>query len=221
MLNVHSAREPSAVDLTARARIRDAAVGVFGTAGFGAPVRAVAEAAGVSAALVIHHFGSKDRLREVCDEHVLRVIRETKTEAMTAAPAGLIAQLAAVEEHAPLAAYTVQSLLAGAPLAGPFLERMITDAEAYLGAAVESGAVRPSRDPAGRARYLVMANVGTLLLHMRLHPPADGDPGTALRALATVITGPALELYTEGLFTDRRMLDAHLVQDPDPPAGRH
>ena len=63
-------------DLTARARIRDAAVARFGRDGFRAPVRAIAEDAGVSAALVIHHFGSKDALRAECDEHVLRVIRD-------------------------------------------------------------------------------------------------------------------------------------------------
>ena len=44
-------------------------------------MRAVAAEAGVSPALVIHHFGSKDALRAACDEHVLRVIREAETEA--------------------------------------------------------------------------------------------------------------------------------------------
>ncbi|MGH3558484.1 MAG: TetR family transcriptional regulator, partial [Mycobacterium sp.] len=43
-------------DLTAAARIRDAAIEQFGRHGFGTGLRAVAEAAGVSAALVIHHF---------------------------------------------------------------------------------------------------------------------------------------------------------------------
>jgi AcrR family transcriptional regulator len=78
-------------DRTARARIRDAAVHTFGTAGFDAPVRAVAAAAGVSPALVIHHFGSKDGLRAACDEHVLRVIREAETDAF-AGPGGMLTQ---------------------------------------------------------------------------------------------------------------------------------
>ncbi|HJE59178.1 MAG TPA: TetR/AcrR family transcriptional regulator, partial [Nocardiopsis listeri] len=50
-------------DLTARARIRDAALTRFGQEGFGVSVRAIAEEAGVSPGLVIHHFGSKEKLR--------------------------------------------------------------------------------------------------------------------------------------------------------------
>ena len=37
---------------------------------------------GVSAALVIHHFGSKDGLRKVCDDYVAEEIRSQKSEAM-------------------------------------------------------------------------------------------------------------------------------------------
>ncbi|MFC5815205.1 TetR/AcrR family transcriptional regulator [Nonomuraea harbinensis] len=58
-------------DLTARARIRDAALAEFAERGFkGATLKAVADAAGVSVGLVQHHFGSKEGLREACDAHV-------------------------------------------------------------------------------------------------------------------------------------------------------
>ena len=62
-------------DRTTRARIRDAAIAVFGEQGFSTGVRAVAAAAGVSPGLVNHHFGSKDGLRAECDAHVLEAIR--------------------------------------------------------------------------------------------------------------------------------------------------
>ncbi|HEY4604180.1 MAG TPA: TetR family transcriptional regulator, partial [Blastococcus sp.] len=39
--------------------MRDAAIRCFGREGFGVPVRTVAQEACVSAALVIHHYGSK------------------------------------------------------------------------------------------------------------------------------------------------------------------
>lgn len=62
-------------DLTATARIRNAAIELFARDGFQKTnVRAIAAAAGVSPALVIHHFGSKDGLRAVCDEYVLEVL---------------------------------------------------------------------------------------------------------------------------------------------------
>jgi AcrR family transcriptional regulator len=37
-------------------------------------LRAVAATAGVSAGLVIHHFGSKEKLRAAYDDHVLRIL---------------------------------------------------------------------------------------------------------------------------------------------------
>jgi AcrR family transcriptional regulator len=69
-------------DLTATARIRDAAIEQFGQHGFGVGLRTIAEAAGVSAALVIHHFGSKDGLRKACDDFVAEEIRSGKSETL-------------------------------------------------------------------------------------------------------------------------------------------
>lgn len=74
VLNMRSA------DLTAAARIRDAAIEQFGEHGFGVGLRAIAEAAGVSAALVIHHFGSKEGLRKACEDYIAEKIRNTKSE---------------------------------------------------------------------------------------------------------------------------------------------
>ena len=71
-------------DLTARARIRDSAIVYFGRHGFqSATVRAIAADAGVSPALVIHHFGSKDGLREACDAVRHRPIDELTEHAST------------------------------------------------------------------------------------------------------------------------------------------
>jgi AcrR family transcriptional regulator len=198
-------------DLTARARIRDAAIRRFGADGFGVPVRAVASEAGVSPGLVIHHFGSKENLRAVCDDHVLRVIREAETEAFTQrAPADWLHQLAALDEYAPLVGYLVQALLAGGELAATLMQRMTEDAEKYLTEAVAAGTIRPSRNPAARAAWLVDVGIGAVLSFVRRHPPVDGDYRSTLRAYAEAATLPALELYTEGLLTDSTLLDAYL-----------
>src|SRR3954466_7503528 len=59
-------------DLTARARIRDAAIALTAERGTaGATVRDIAQAAGVSSGLLRHHFGSKEGLRDACDEYAL------------------------------------------------------------------------------------------------------------------------------------------------------
>jgi AcrR family transcriptional regulator len=207
-------------DRTARARIRDAAIATFGTAGFDAPLRAVAADAGVSPGLVIHHFGSKDGLRTACDDHVLEVIRAAETDAFTrSGPGALLAQLAELDQYAPLVGYLVQAMLAGGDLATTLLRRMTEDAESYLAEAVAAGRMRPSRDPAARAAYLVDIGMGAVLSFVRRHPPAGRDPRALLRAYAEANSLPALELYTEGLLTDRALLDDYLQLRTDRPAA--
>ena len=198
-------------DLTGRARIRDAAIRRFGADGFGASVRVIAADAGVSPGLVIHHFGSKDGLRAACDEHVLRLIREAETDAFTkSGPAEWLAQLSVLDEFAPGVGYLVQTLLAGGNLAATLLERMTRDAEVYLADAVAAGTMKPSRDPAARAAFLVDVGIGAVLSFIRRHPPVDGDYRATLRRYAEANSLPALELYTEGLLADSSVLDAYL-----------
>jgi AcrR family transcriptional regulator len=201
----------AAEDLTARARIRDAAIAAVAQEGSRVTVRAVAAAAGVSPGLVLHHFGSKDGLRAACDAHVLAEIRRAKTETLVRPrPGELLAQLAVMDGYAPIAGYLVQSLQTGGDLAVRFLDSLVADSEAWLQEAVEAGAVRPSRDPAARARYLVHLGLGSLLVHLRTRPPGE-DLGVALRVYGEQFTLPALELYTEGLLTDPRLLQEYLT----------
>ncbi|TCJ97223.1 TetR/AcrR family transcriptional regulator [Nocardia alba] len=197
-------------DLTTAARIRDAAIELFGEQGFGVGVRAIAAAAGVSPGLVNHHFGSKDGLRADCDDRVLEIIRDEKLRAIQApGPAGMLNAMAEIEMYAPLVAYMLRSFQAGGALAESLLEHMITDAEQYMRTAVEAGKIKPSRDHAARARYIVLCHVGAmnLYLQMRLHRDGKLDYRKAIRALSDEITFPALELYTQGLLTDSTMLD--------------
>jgi len=209
MLSMSSA---AVEDLTARARVRDAAIVRFGRDGFSASLRAIAADAGVSAALIVHHFGSKDALREACDAQVLRVVRESKEDVVVGgSPTAMLAALAEVEHRAPYAAYVVQALGAGGEVARSFLDHLVADTEDYLVAAVASGAVRPSRDEHARARFLTNASVGSLLIGLRLRP--DLDLAAAVRDLVDEVTGPALELYTHGLFTDSTLLDAYTQED--------
>ncbi|GAA1619669.1 transcriptional regulator RaaS [Kribbella sancticallisti] len=202
-------------------RIRDAAIKRFARDGFAVGLRVVAADAGVTAGLVMHYFGSKDGLRQACDKYVLEVIRTEKTKAVTGSATVMIAQLAEVERFAPLALYALRSLQAGGELATAFVEQMCRDAEEYLAAGVESGVIKPSRDPAGRARYLAMQGLGSLLLWVAVHPGFTeiDDFSKQLRQLSEEITLPALEVLTQGLFTDRKMLDDYLMYVCDPPAG--
>ncbi|SNT65513.1 DNA-binding transcriptional regulator, AcrR family [Asanoa hainanensis] len=207
-------------DATTPDRIRDAAVDRFGRDGFGAGLRAVAADAGVTAGLVVHHFGSKDGLRKACDAHVLSIVRTEKTKVLTDGSAlTLLTQLAGAERFAPTVRYLVRSLQAGGALAAALVDQMIADADAYLAAGVAAGVVRPSRDPAARARYLAHQNVGAMLLWFGLHPPAADHAAfrEQFRRYVDQVTAPALELFAQGLLVDRSMLDDYLMYVPDPP----
>jgi AcrR family transcriptional regulator len=200
-------------DLTAAARIRDAAIEQFGERGFDVGLRAIADAAGVSAALVIHHFGSKDGLRQACDDYIAEEIRSGKSEAMqTTDPATWFAQMAEIESYAPLMAYLVRSMQTGGDLAKALWQKMIDDAEAYLDDGVRTGLLKPSRDPRARAKYLSMTGGGGFLLYLQLHEDPT-DLRAVLRDYARDMTLPALEMYTEGLMADRTMYDAFLAAE--------
>src|SRR3954466_4213991 len=130
----------SADDLTALARIRDAAIEQVGQHGFSVGLRAIAQAAGVSAALVIHHFESKEGLLRACDEHIAAQIYESKSESLRSAdPSTWLRQLAEIDSYAPMMAYLVRSLQSGSALAKEFWQRMIDNAEAYLEEGVRAG----------------------------------------------------------------------------------
>lgn len=200
-------------DLTAAARIRDAAIEQFGEHGFGVGLRAIAEGAGVSAALVIHHFGSKEGLRKACEDYIAETIRGNKSEALQSNdPATWFAQMAEIEEYAPLMAYLVRSMQTGGDLANMLWRRMIDNAEEYMAEGVRAGTIKPSRDPKGRARYLAITGGGGFLLYIQMHETPT-DLRAVLRDYSRDMILPALEVYTEGLLTDRTMYDAFLAAE--------
>jgi AcrR family transcriptional regulator len=200
-------------DLTATARIRDAALEQFGQHGFGVGLRTIAEAAGVSAALVIHHFGSKEGLRKACDDYVAEEIRSSKSETLQSNdPATWFAAMAEIESYAPMMAYLVRSMQSGGELATMLWQRMIDNAEDYMDDGVRAGTIRPSRDPHARARYLALAGGGAFLLYLQMHETPT-DLKAVLRDYSRDMVLPALEIYTEGLMADRTMFDAFLAAD--------
>lgn len=202
----------SAGDLTAVARIRDAAIDQVGQHGFNVGLRAIAQAAGVSAALVIHHFGSKDGLLRACDDYIAEQVREAKSESLRAAdPSSWLRQVAEIESFAPMVAYLVRSMQSGGELAKSFWQRMIDNAEEYLEEGVRAGTLKPSRDPKARAKFLGMVGGGSLLLYLQMHDTPT-DLRAVLRDYGEDMMLPALELYTNGLMTDSTMYEAFLAQ---------
>lgn len=198
--------------MTAAARIRDAAIEQFGHHGFNVGLRAIADAAGVSAALVIHHFGSKQGLRKACDDYVAEEIRNAKSESLTSAdPATWFRQIAEIESYAPMTAYLVRSLQSGNELAKTFWQRMLQNAEEYLEEGVRAGTLKPSPDPKARAKFLGLTGGGGFLLYLQLHDNPT-DMAAVLHDYGEEMVLPSLEVYTNGLMSDATMYEAFLKQ---------
>ena len=209
MLNMRSATD----DLTARARIRDAAIDAFAATGFDATVRQIAARAGVSAGLITHHFGSKDALRAECDADVLRQILQLKVDGIGMAPSESVARIARLGDYGPAFGYMLRSLRDGGETGRIFLQNMIDDARDYTAAAVESGMVLPSRDEEARVEMLVTQSVGGMLLQLSLRGQTDFSDGAELiRSLSGSTSFALLELYTQGLLTDSSLLNAYVDQ---------
>jgi AcrR family transcriptional regulator len=166
-------------------------------------VRAIAERAGVSPALVIHHFGSKERLRAACDAFVTGFIRERKVEAMAEGP-GLdpLSLLRDDDARLPLLAYLARALQDGSPAVAALVDEMVADAEAVLTAGVASGTVRPLDHPRGVAAVLTLWSLGALVLHEHVRRVLGTDltgPMSTV-ALSRGYSVPAMEILTHGVI---------------------
>ena len=204
-------------ETTARDRLRDAAIETFARLGLRATVREIAADAGVTAGLVTHHFGSRDALRAACDAEVLRRVRALNEDGLARSPEEQIAMIGELDEQGATMAYALRLIREGGAAARGFLERMVVDATSYLEAAVAAGIVRPSRgDPVLRARYLVANQLGGLLLQADLLGMDLADGPALVRRIADDTAFISLELYTEGLLTDRSLLERYLVAAEGP-----
>jgi AcrR family transcriptional regulator len=213
--------ERSASDLTARARIRDAAIACFAEQGFEASFRTIAARAGVSPGLITHHFGAKSALRAECDAGVLQRYHTLKSEAMDDPSGYLVDRLAQPGDAAVVLAYILRAIHAGGRPARDFLESLVDHARAIMAESVASGLVRPSRDEEARTRYLTYQTMGAMLVQFLVNPGLTPDEFVAsvhLSEQGQIL--PILELYTEGFLADRRMLDDYLMYVGDPPKAQ-
>jgi AcrR family transcriptional regulator len=161
-----SARDKS--DLTAAARIRNAALTGFATHGTKATsIRDVAEAAGVSPGLVQHHFGNKAGLRKAVDEHVLNVVGHAFVELANPDVASFesvgrqITETAADQADALL--YVARLLAEEDPAAIELFQAFVTIAKGNLAALIDAGAVDPEVDVDWAAMHTTIFVLGSIL----------------------------------------------------------
>ncbi|MFV1960406.1 MAG: TetR/AcrR family transcriptional regulator [Acidimicrobiia bacterium] len=188
-------------DLTTQARIRDAAIERFPRDGFiGTTVRAIAADAGVSPALVLHHFGSKDGLHRACDEYVVHMTTEMKREAIetgTYRESGTIA--AAYQLAEPALRYLAWTLGTGSETAARIFGDFVDDVTVQLVEGQENGPINEYHgDPRKQAAVLVAMQLGGLILHDHLTLAFGVD---MLTAEGLMVSAPyALQAFSGDLF---------------------
>jgi len=193
-------------DRTARAVIRDEALRLFAEHGPDAvTVRQIAAAAEVSPGLVIHHFGSKDGLREAVDAHVLAMFGAMLEELTTPGlydpgAAGSLAEAVVryLPPGSPVPGYLRRLLLAGGDSGRELFRRLYQGSRTALDAMSEAGLAAPGADPAVRAAILMSNDLAVLLLREQLAEVLGEDP---LSAAGMARWGrEMLTIYAEGLM---------------------
>jgi AcrR family transcriptional regulator len=170
-------------DRTARAVIRDEALRLFAERGADAvTVRQIAAAAGVSPGLVIHHFGSKDGLREAVDAHVLALFGAMLGELTTGEvrePGLAEAVVQYLPPGSPVPGYLRRLLLAGEDRGRELFGRLYEGSRAALEAMAAAGLAARGADPDVRAAILMSNDLAVLLLREHLAGVLGADPLSA------------------------------------------
>jgi AcrR family transcriptional regulator len=196
-------------DLTARARIRDAAVvGIAEYGVRGVTVRTIAAQAGVSPALVIHHFGSKQGVVDAAAAAVLEWMQQATAEsANDDDPAGAHERRLErferlLSEQPAIRGFVRRMLLEGTPAGLAWFRGAVDRSAAELLRRERSRMARPSYDVRAEATMLLILWLAPLLLGPLVEHALDVD--FADEAAQVRWRRAQTELLTSSLYPRKR-----------------
>ncbi|MET7575054.1 helix-turn-helix domain-containing protein [Streptomyces sp. NPDC005492] len=178
-------------DRTTRAVIRDETLRLFAANGpETVTMRQIAAAADVSPGLVVHHFGSKEKLRQEVDQHVLDVFEAMLGELSgeggaelldPGAGAGSLSEAFArhLPDDSPLPGYLRRLLVSDTDAGRLLFRRLYELSRAALDGLAAAGLANPGQDPAVRAAFLLANDLALFLLRDRLAEVLGTDPLSA------------------------------------------
>ncbi|XVV13291.1 TetR family transcriptional regulator [Actinoplanes sp. CA-131856] len=177
-------------DLTARARIRDAAIELFAERGVeAATIRDIAQAAGVSSGLLRHHFGSKEGLRDACDEYALSELLRVNAH---------FTEFQSLDRLTPkillLQRYFMRSTMDGSPSGAAMFDRMIDYGEQWL-----AHTELKVTDPRAYIGLLTVMKMSMFTMRDLLSRAVGSDVGTVEGWLR--VLNASLDLFSQPLIT--------------------
>ena len=192
-------------DLTAAARIRETATRLFAERGAAAvTIREIAAAAGVSPSLVMHHYGSKDGLKEAVDRRATALVEALFSEipdsahGSVAAPSLAAALADRLEREPVVPAYLRRLLVDGGPSADSLFRAMFAATVSGLEALEAAGLVRPAIEDRVRAAFLLVNDLALVLLRDQIRTVLGVDPLS--QAGMPRWTAEVLDVYEHGVF---------------------
>ncbi|CPW22710.1 TetR family transcriptional regulator [Mycobacteroides abscessus] len=192
-------------DLTARARIRDAALREFGDKGYdGATIRGIAARAGVSSGLLRHHFGSKQELRDACDEYLVKTMRNINEQVRANVDRGDVHYVSARIPVGRYQAYITRALVEGS--AGQLFDEMVAMTEGWLAITDQNRAYPAAVDVKSRAAVITAMALAVPLLQQHVSRGLGVDIGTPegdLKMAATLV-----DVYANPLLTPEQAKSA-------------
>lgn len=202
-------------DLTARARIRDAAIRLFTERGVdGTSIRDIAAEAGVSSGLIRHHFGSKEALRNACDSYAsdeMNRLREVMfSEGGITDAAGMMALHPTTRT---LQAYLIRSMVDGSEAATALFDDAVRLSEEWL----TRGEVQTA-DLRAYAAVLVGMQMGVFLLRDQMSRALGVDvetPAGYLRLMRGFV-----DAFSQALLTPEQTGRIHQAMDRMEDGGR-
>jgi len=203
MLYMRSASD----DFTARARIRDAAIAAFARAGFDATsLRAIAKEAGVSAALIVHHFGDKNALRAECDDYVVGVFIDEDHELIVAPTRDRIrTALHDLDRYGPYVDYLARMLSDGSGAADRLFDSFLASTRDVLADQRAAGMLEPMSDPEMTTMLLTLIGLAPVVMRAQVARALGTDQLSPAGLLRTTL--PTLELLTHGIYSTTALLD--------------
>ena len=185
-------------DLTARARIREAALEHFAEEGYErATIRRIAQTAGVSPGLLRHHYGSKDALRHACDDHVSEVLHRFNAQILEDPSRSAVGR----QTSQRIGRYVTRALADGSASVNVVFDEMVTMTEQWLARSDKARSDAPTIDRRIRAALVTAMKVGIPLLHDHVSRVLGTDmfepEGDRLVALALI------DIYSHRLLDEK------------------